>query len=204
MKLSVWAKESGLTYKTAWRMWRDGTLPIPAEQLATGDRPIERYLACYRRLGLSDAERVPPRLPAGRPLLAFLPYERRAPTRRGFRLFRVDDSACDLLGMWRRDNGRTRERSLTGLLPGKLDRWFGPLAGPRQRDLLLRHAPGGAYGAWFGSTATRPACHAADLPRQSRIRPLTRGKIPRGPRFSVRPPRRALYEDAGGRRRPPA
>jgi predicted site-specific integrase-resolvase len=36
MKLSVWAKESGLTYKTAWRMWRDGTLPIPAEQLATG------------------------------------------------------------------------------------------------------------------------------------------------------------------------
>jgi predicted site-specific integrase-resolvase len=36
MKLSVWAKENGLTYKTAWRMWRDGHLPVPAEQLATG------------------------------------------------------------------------------------------------------------------------------------------------------------------------
>lgn len=36
MKLSVWAKQQGLTYKTAWRLWRDGQLPIPAEQLATG------------------------------------------------------------------------------------------------------------------------------------------------------------------------
>jgi predicted site-specific integrase-resolvase len=36
MKLSAWAKANGLTYKTAWRMWRDGKLPIPAEQLATG------------------------------------------------------------------------------------------------------------------------------------------------------------------------
>jgi predicted site-specific integrase-resolvase len=36
MKLSGWAKANGLTYKTAWRMWRDGRLPIPAEQLPTG------------------------------------------------------------------------------------------------------------------------------------------------------------------------
>lgn len=36
MKLSVWAKQQGLTYKTAWRMWRNGKLPIPAEQLPTG------------------------------------------------------------------------------------------------------------------------------------------------------------------------
>lgn len=36
MKLSVWAKLQGLTYKTAWRMWKDGKLPIPAEQLPTG------------------------------------------------------------------------------------------------------------------------------------------------------------------------
>jgi putative resolvase len=36
VKLSVWAKANGLTYQTAWRMWRDGRLPIPAEQLATG------------------------------------------------------------------------------------------------------------------------------------------------------------------------
>jgi putative resolvase len=36
MKLSVWARSNGLAYKTAWRMWRDGKLPIPAEQLPTG------------------------------------------------------------------------------------------------------------------------------------------------------------------------
>lgn len=36
MKLSDWARANGLAYKTAWRMWRDGKLPIPAEQLATG------------------------------------------------------------------------------------------------------------------------------------------------------------------------
>lgn len=36
MKLSVWAKSQGISYKTAWRMWRDGRLPVPAEQMATG------------------------------------------------------------------------------------------------------------------------------------------------------------------------
>ena len=36
MKLSEWAKLQGISYKTAWRMWRDGRLPVPAEQLATG------------------------------------------------------------------------------------------------------------------------------------------------------------------------
>ncbi len=36
MKLSVWAKAQGISYKTAWRMWKAGTLPVPVEQLATG------------------------------------------------------------------------------------------------------------------------------------------------------------------------
>jgi putative resolvase len=36
MKPSTWAKAQGLSYKTAWRMWHDGRLPIPAEQLPTG------------------------------------------------------------------------------------------------------------------------------------------------------------------------
>jgi putative transposase len=81
-----------------------------AVHATTGERPIERYLAYYRRPGLSDAERVPPRLPACRLLLDFLPYERRALTRCGFRLFRVDYSSRDLLGLWRRDNGRRVER----------------------------------------------------------------------------------------------
>lgn len=36
MKLSAWAKQQGLAYKTAWRMWKAGKLPVPAEQLPTG------------------------------------------------------------------------------------------------------------------------------------------------------------------------
>jgi putative resolvase len=35
MKLSVWAKQQGLAYKTAWRMWKLWQLPVPAEQLPT-------------------------------------------------------------------------------------------------------------------------------------------------------------------------
>jgi len=35
MKLSAWAKKNGLTYKTAWRLLKEGKLPLPAEQLAT-------------------------------------------------------------------------------------------------------------------------------------------------------------------------
>ena len=36
MKLSPWAKEQGIGYEAAWRMFRDGKLPVPAEQLPTG------------------------------------------------------------------------------------------------------------------------------------------------------------------------
>ncbi|HUW97619.1 MAG TPA: IS607 family transposase [Acidiferrobacter sp.] len=36
MKLSAWAKTQGICYTTAWRMFRDGRLPVPSEQLATG------------------------------------------------------------------------------------------------------------------------------------------------------------------------
>src|SRR5215472_922726 len=36
MKLSAWARQQGLSYKTAWRLWKAGQLPVPAEQLATG------------------------------------------------------------------------------------------------------------------------------------------------------------------------
>lgn len=37
-----------------------------------GERPIDRYLAWYRRPDLRDAERIPPRLPSDRLLLDFL------------------------------------------------------------------------------------------------------------------------------------
>jgi putative resolvase len=36
MKLSAWARQQGLSYKTAWRLWKAGKLPVPAEQLAIG------------------------------------------------------------------------------------------------------------------------------------------------------------------------
>ncbi len=36
MKLSEWAAQQGFSYKTAWRMWKAGQLPVPAEQLPTG------------------------------------------------------------------------------------------------------------------------------------------------------------------------
>jgi putative transposase len=70
------------------------------------ERPMDRYLGYYRRPDLPDAERVPPRLPAERLLRDFLPYETRALTRSGVRLFRVDYSSVDLLPLWRRDNQR--------------------------------------------------------------------------------------------------
>jgi len=36
MKLSEYAKSKGLSYKTAWRMYKAGKIPHPTEQLPTG------------------------------------------------------------------------------------------------------------------------------------------------------------------------
>ena len=74
------------------------------------ERPMERYLAYYRRPDLPDAQRVPPFLPAEHLLQDFLPHERRHLVRTGFRLFRVDYSSRDLLPMWRRQNQAKVER----------------------------------------------------------------------------------------------
>ena len=60
MKLSAWAKANGLSYLTAWRMWRDGKLPIPAEQLPTGTvlvhppTPSQGGVALYARVSSGD------------------------------------------------------------------------------------------------------------------------------------------------------
>jgi putative resolvase len=61
MKLSTWATQQGLTYKTAWRLWHDGRLPIPAEQLATGTilvhpapRVVPNGAVLYARVSGSD------------------------------------------------------------------------------------------------------------------------------------------------------
>ena len=59
MKLSVWAELQGISYKTAWRMWKAKTLPVPAYQLATGTvvveaKPQVNGVALYARVCSSD------------------------------------------------------------------------------------------------------------------------------------------------------
>jgi predicted site-specific integrase-resolvase len=60
VKLSEWAKLQGISYKTAWRMWRDGRLPVLAEQLATGTvilhQPANAVngVALYARVSSAD------------------------------------------------------------------------------------------------------------------------------------------------------
>ena len=61
MKLSAWAKQNGLSYKGAYRMWKAGQLPVPAEQLPTGTilvhPPVtmsERGVALYARVSSAD------------------------------------------------------------------------------------------------------------------------------------------------------
>jgi putative transposase len=73
-----------------------------------GDRPLERYLAYYRRPDLADDQRVPPLLPAERLLLDFLPYERRRLVRTGFRL---SGSTTAREICWRCGSGKTKSES---------------------------------------------------------------------------------------------
>jgi predicted site-specific integrase-resolvase len=47
MKLSTWAKRQGISYKTAWRLWANKKLPVPAEQLATGTIIVKVPEAAY-------------------------------------------------------------------------------------------------------------------------------------------------------------
>jgi hypothetical protein len=60
VKLSQWAREQGLTYKGAWRMWKAGQLPVPAEQLPTGTiivkeiKPPADTVGLYARVSSSD------------------------------------------------------------------------------------------------------------------------------------------------------
>jgi len=50
--VSQWAKEQGLTYKGAWRMWKAGPLPVPAEQLPTGTIIVKEIKAPAHAVGL--------------------------------------------------------------------------------------------------------------------------------------------------------
>lgn len=64
VKLSAWAKREGLTYKTAYRLWKTGKLPLPSKQLATGTILLEESLevegggaALYARVSSSDQKK---------------------------------------------------------------------------------------------------------------------------------------------------
>lgn len=61
MKLSDWAEQQGITYKTAWRWFKAGRLPLPCTQTATGTilvHPVETKpsgsVALYARVSSAD------------------------------------------------------------------------------------------------------------------------------------------------------
>jgi predicted site-specific integrase-resolvase len=63
MKLSEWAKKQGVSYRTAWRWFKTGILPIPAKQLSNGtillseveEQPL--IVAIYARVSSSDQKK---------------------------------------------------------------------------------------------------------------------------------------------------
>lgn len=61
MKLSEWAKRQGITYKTAWRWFKAGTLPVPYTQLPSGtilvhppEADTSKMVALYARVSSGD------------------------------------------------------------------------------------------------------------------------------------------------------
>ena len=61
MKLSTWAKQNGVPYKTAWKWFKAGILPAPARQLPTGTilvdppaEPVAPRAALYAHVSSAD------------------------------------------------------------------------------------------------------------------------------------------------------
>ena len=61
MKLAQWAKKSGISYRTAHRLFKKGKLPVPAYQLETGtilieieDVVLSHSVALYARVSSHD------------------------------------------------------------------------------------------------------------------------------------------------------
>ena len=60
MKLSAWARKQGISYRTAWRWFKEGNLPVSAVQTATGTilvKDVEstpHQVAIYARVSSSD------------------------------------------------------------------------------------------------------------------------------------------------------
>lgn len=60
MKLSTWAKQQKISYRTAWRWFKAGILPVSAKQLSNGTILVESQsnqpsqVAIYARVSSSD------------------------------------------------------------------------------------------------------------------------------------------------------
>jgi putative resolvase len=63
MKLSDWAKRQGISYRTAWRWFKDGNLPVVAEQTKTGTILIKdlsldvNTVAIYARVSSAEQKK---------------------------------------------------------------------------------------------------------------------------------------------------
>jgi len=64
MKLAEWARQQGLDYKTTYRWFRAGILPVPSKQLPTGTILVEpvplaekRGAAVYARVASGDQKK---------------------------------------------------------------------------------------------------------------------------------------------------
>jgi putative resolvase len=63
MKLSTWAKKQGVSYRTAWRWFKEGKLPVVAEQMKTGTILIKEEMQCangvaiYARVSSTDQKK---------------------------------------------------------------------------------------------------------------------------------------------------
>ena len=63
MKLSIWAKKQGISYRTAWRWFKSGTLPVPVKQLPNGTIIVtepeqnQGVVAIYARVSSADQKK---------------------------------------------------------------------------------------------------------------------------------------------------
>ena len=63
MKLSTWARKQGISYRTAWRWFKEGKLPVIAEQTKTGTILIKdettslNTVAIYARVSSTDQKK---------------------------------------------------------------------------------------------------------------------------------------------------
>ena len=58
MKLSVWAKKQGISYRTAWRWFKDGKLPVEAEQTSSGTILIKDLVSDIKQIQVAIYARV--------------------------------------------------------------------------------------------------------------------------------------------------